>query len=531
MRHILALFLLLTSIAACAQDATIRRVELTNNIAASKYPMTDLNGRTAALVIVQVMADNVEFTGSVLNGRVVRKTGEYWVYMGVGAKELHIHSDKFLPVEIRFPDYGIQRLESAATYVVTLALADTSKPQSASVGRNYFVLTVSPADAKVTVDGKPAETRNGVAKVLLRSGSTYSYQVEAHGYLTEQGQVTIGASKVERNVALKSTKGTLSVATTTPGTEIYINGEKVGTGTWRGDLLPNEYLVEGRLASHRSTDRLATISTGQSTQLTLPALTPITGSLNVDYEPAGATITIDGKPCGTTPNIIENVLVGTRQISISAPGYESRNITAAVAESELTDVTGQLTQSHTPVPATHNVASSQGTSAMPVYENVEYEAFKDSSGNYGFKDKSGKVVIKPTYQWAQDFSEGLANVQIKGVGYGYIDKNGRLVIPAIYDFAQRFRGGFAGVRERGGKYGYINKANQMVIPPMYDDAWGFGDGLFSVKVGKNWGFIDSSNKMIISPKFDDAWNFENGKCLVKKDGKNIYIDITGREVH
>ena len=37
--------------------------------------------------------------------------------------------------------------------------------------------------------------------------------------------------------------------------------------------------------------------------------------------------------------------------------------------------------------------------------------------------------------------------------------------------------------------------------------------------------------MIISPKFDDAWNFENGKCLVKKDGKNIYIDITGREVH
>ena len=66
---------------------------------------------------------------------------------------------------------------------------------------------------------------------------------------------------------------------------------------------------------------------------------------------------------------------------------------------------------------------------------------------------------------------------------------------------------------------------------MYDDAWGFGDGLFSVKVGKNWGFIDSSNKMIISPKFDDAWNFENGKCLVKKDGKNIYIDITGREVH
>uniref|UniRef100_A0A7C4CB44 WG repeat-containing protein n=1 Tax=candidate division WOR-3 bacterium TaxID=2052148 RepID=A0A7C4CB44_UNCW3 len=50
-------------------------------------------------------------------------------------------------------------------------------------------------------------------------------------------------------------------------------------------------------------------------------------------------------------------------------------------------------------------------------------------GKWGYIDKSGSLVVNPQFDWAADFSEGLARV---GIGvwplkYGYIDKNGKFV--------------------------------------------------------------------------------------------------------
>ena len=72
--------------ASTAQEAIVKRVELTNNLAAAKYPKPDLNGNPTAVVIVQVIADNVNFLGNVIPDGVVKKQGEYWVYMGTGKK-------------------------------------------------------------------------------------------------------------------------------------------------------------------------------------------------------------------------------------------------------------------------------------------------------------------------------------------------------------------------------------------------------------------------------------------------------------
>ena len=182
-----------------AQKATVERVEVTNNIAASKYPKLDLNGRTAALVIVQVLADNVEFKGSVLNDGVVKQTGEYWVYLGVGAKELHIHSDKFLPVEIRFPEYGIPRLEAAVTYAVTLSLPTAEAP----VKRQKVEIRFSPANATVLIDGVLADVSGSTATATLDADRDYSYVVTARNYIPQQGSFHLHpAAPTQLNVNL-----------------------------------------------------------------------------------------------------------------------------------------------------------------------------------------------------------------------------------------------------------------------------------------------------------------------------------------
>jgi hypothetical protein len=66
---------------------------------------------------------------------------------------------------------------------------------------------------------------------------------------------------------------------------------------------------------------------------------------------------------------------------------------------------------------------------------------------YGFIDKTGKVVIEPTFNWAEPFMEGLAAVKV-GKRWGFVDPTGRLVIEAKYETASSFREGLAKVTLR-----------------------------------------------------------------------------------
>jgi len=496
------------SVAVCgaAQEATVKRVELDMmDLSGKKYERLDLNGEPCALVKVEVLANDVTFSGNVREP-VEHRAGEYWVYMTRGTKMLRINSGSFLPLMIRFTDYGINGLEPNLTYVVTLSLptAAAQPQQSATAGRNYLIMNISPANARVTVDGTEREVRDGKAKIVLRHG-TYSYHVEAPGYLPEDGQVTVGNERVERTVTLRSTKGTLTVSTTTPSTEIYVNGERVGTGSWRGELLPDTYAVEGRLAGYRNAEQLVTLSTGQNTNVTLPALTPITGSLNVDYEPIGASISIDGAARGTSPAIFDDLLVGTHSVTISADGFDPQTLTASITEGQLTDLTGKLTPE----------------------ENVNYKIF-DQNGKRGFKDKKGNIVIPAKYDAAYPFSEGLAGVYVNGK-WGFIDKNDNMVIPAKYDPAYPFSEGLAKVYVNG-KWGFIDKNDNMVIPAKYDSADSFSEGLGTVYVNDKWGFIDKNDNMVIPAKYDEAYSFSEGKAYVKLNGRGFFIDKDGKEV-
>lgn len=68
----------------------------------------------------------------------------------------------------------------------------------------------------------------------------------------------------------------------------------------------------------------------------------------------------------------------------------------------------------------------------PFYEDLA--AFKDGkTGNWGFIDRTGKIVIPPRYEHVDRFSEGLAAVQFKATDtqtslWGYIDRTGSVVI-------------------------------------------------------------------------------------------------------
>lgn len=64
------------------------------------------------------------------------------------------------------------------------------------------------------------------------------------------------------------------------------------------------------------------------------------------------------------------------------------------------------------------------------------------NGKFGYVDEKGKEWIEGKYDYAEEFSEDLAVVQV-GRYFGYIDRKGEIVIPLQYTQAAYFLQGRA----------------------------------------------------------------------------------------
>lgn len=167
----------------------------------------------------------------------------------------------------------------------------------------------------------------------------------------------------------------------------------------------------------------------------------------------------------------------------------------------------------------------------------------------GYINNKGKIVIKPQFDEADKFSEGLARVQI-GLKSGYIDSSGKFVVEPIYTFAFDFSEGLAVVgKDMNSQWFYIDHNGKTVLEPDPKFIWlgPFQNGLaqFSLNIGGNTtdtydarsGFIDKTGKIVIQPKFTHAEVFSEALAVVSDDkpnkntqayfNKKAFIDTNG----
>jgi hypothetical protein len=144
----------------------------------------------------------------------------------------------------------------------------------------------------------------------------------------------------------------------------------------------------------------------------------------------------------------------------------------------------------------------------------------------GFIDKTGSEVIPITYDYAYNFSDGLALVGLNGV-QSFIDKTGQVVFEMKVDCSTKsgtakasgyFTEGIAPVFCNG-KWGFIDKKGALIIPLKYNNASNFSNGLALVSLNNKSGFIDNSGKEIIAIKYDYGWNFSDGLARMNNGGK------------
>ena len=160
-------------------------------------------------------------------------------------------------------------------------------------------------------------------------------------------------------------------------------------------------------------------------------------------------------------------------------------------------------------------------------EGIKYFQVMEN-GKTGFRDLDGKIVIKPIYDNAEMFSEGLSTVQI-GNQYGLIDETGKYVLPMRnMEYLGSVHNGLASFSEND-KYGFIDTSGQVKIKPQFDWVDEFSEGLCVVRNNKdNHGYIDTTGRLIVDFQFQYANKFEQGRAKVEINNLWGAIDKTGK---
>lgn len=165
--------------------------------------------------------------------------------------------------------------------------------------------------------------------------------------------------------------------------------------------------------------------------------------------------------------------------------------------------------------------------------------YKD--GKYGFVDSEDKLVIPYQYDFAVDFSDGMALVCDESSRIGYINTKGELVIPYQYDNpAERngndFHEGLCAVMvdDEHEWFSYIDKTGKLAFPGVFSLDGDFSEGMAAVRTtGEDFrsGYIDHSGKMVIT--LPQGWwgrKFNDGVAQIQKADSCFIIDKTGKRL-
>ena len=287
----------------------------------------------------------------------------------------------------------------------------------------FVVFTVEPAVALVLIDNKPYTVTDGAMQVVLESG-TYNYTVTAEGYHPKSGTFTVAGEKVVNQVSL--TADALSVTLNAPnGAEIWVNGEKKGVSRWSGILNSGTYIFEARKAGHKSASLTKTISSQVPRQsFTLPAPTPIFGSLIISGTPIMADVALDGKVVGQTPLKLGNILVGEHTVVVSKSGYESYTQSVTIAEGKTATINATLKKQIT--------SQLKGVTPIEIDSSLTAEQLEAKANEY-YNKKDYNSAVQYYHKAAQ---AGKAFSQMR-IGYCY--EKGRGVTQDYTEAAKWYR--------------------------------------------------------------------------------------------
>lgn len=118
--------------------------------------------------------------------------------------------------------------------------------------------------------------------------------------------------------------------------QIYDNGELIGTGHWKGKLEAGHHVIEAKKAGHCTISKKIDVVKDAPGKVLLSRPTPVYGTLEVKTQPGNAEVYIDGNPeaAGVTGFINNRLLIGPHHIKIALPGYRTEELDVDIKEGQ-----------------------------------------------------------------------------------------------------------------------------------------------------------------------------------------------------
>ncbi|MDF2908412.1 MAG: repeat protein [Herbinix sp.] len=176
------------------------------------------------------------------------------------------------------------------------------------------------------------------------------------------------------------------------------------------------------------------------------------------------------------------------------------------------------TEAPTPTDTPNPGDASNSTNLFPAYQMVEGEQ------RYGYIDLSGTFVIEPAYDYAENFTEGVAIVRT-GENYKVINTTGTVVFDnnnTILPFSNGMAA-FMNLKEDTLLYGYIDINGKVIIEPSFIFADSFneeGQAYVALPGGKNYQLIDQTGKVLEDYEVDLGGSY----TYAYEDGYILYND-------
>lgn len=210
---------------------------------------------------------------------------------------------------------------------------------------NYGFLTVKGTDlaeADIYIDGKKYAL-NQLTLCKLPSGQ-HVLKITKNLYLPYEQKFEIADDK--ESILMPMLEGNYSTVNISApdGAAILINGKAVGVGNATTHLGEGKYIVEVRKQGYHSEQWQLNVSQiNQTYTKTFTNMDPIYGAIDIQSEPSGAMIAIDGVSIGrTTPYSLSNVLIGDHQVQLTLDGYQPYETKVTVVENEPQEVKAEL---------------------------------------------------------------------------------------------------------------------------------------------------------------------------------------------
>jgi hypothetical protein len=179
----------------------------------------------------------------------------------------------------------------------------------------------------------------------------------------------------------------------------------------------------------------------------------------------------------------------------------------------------------------------------PRYKNINQIASTKSvlytfwiNNKYGVLDSAGKEIIKPEYDqiyacYECDRSKNLLVLRSEKK-IGLANKSGKIILPPTYEMISGMFGGSILRVKQGVYYGLIDSLGKVVLETKYSRIEpNFRDNVFRVSIGISqisYGLADEKGKLLVEPIYNYIDNFEGGYAQVRLNGKTGLINKSGR---